>query len=805
MTALGLTGQSERVEGQARFPLTKDVVLPDRVLRIQLRPWALLRTPGFPAQLADTAADTQRLAAIARILDSETELDAIATDFDERVAPRLGEFANGQPNRQRTQRAVRHLRRLLTARTELDARATDLLLDAGIGDWASRWTEAVQDYRSLLTPFEATESDALTAARSTVFAAFADERIRHAVFVSNPDFHDHAATVWNRDPTESPNASSRRTLATLHRYLRRFSTRCETVSFFGPVQFIELDGAAAEPLTIDEPGSERIIVEASSWLVEALTSHLTTAADPADRSVRRNPLFAELPEGRGLRHTANGRKFRIDAPRLAVWRAADGRTAEEMARALDWTVDEVLATASSLGGAVSVLAYPTTSVELHALTRLSEVTDDPVVAELAAARDRYATTAWPQRRAVLLDARRLAGQLSDGPVRRQEGSHYADREIFHEDRTGPHSERIRIGGPAMEGIGDALGSVLPICYLGALLRRADARAALREALGGKATPLAELTSLTLPTEGPAMREFRDRLESVFERSPDVRSGDLHVALADLWSSVPHDAEADVCLPSPDLMALGPDLSTSSWLLAELHDDCSSIYGGLESPLHSDPDRLWREFATDVAALVGDQGATIVGRRRSAHVTPELPGVSIELAGRSSKQQHEIVPIAEVVVAPEGDAVLIQGRRRRLYPGDLSAPLYCALALPAVVPVPIGSGAHTPRLTIDGTVYQRERWRCHIPESGNALDLHRLRRRLGLPRRVFVRYPAEPKPLYLDFADPLSLREAARHAGSEVGVTEMLPAPDDLWWPLREPHCAELRIGCSITPVEKESK
>ncbi|MGW6424840.1 lantibiotic dehydratase [Nocardia sp. NPDC055053] len=684
-------------------------------------------------------------------------------------------------------------------------RATDLLLSAGLEDWSLRWNKAAQDYLSRLAPVAASESDALSAARSTVHAAFADERIRHAVFVSNPDFHDHAAAVWDRDPTEVLNGSARRTLATLHRYLRRFSTRCETVSFFGPVQFIELDGAATEPLAIDEPGSERIIVEASSWLVEALTSHLTAAADPADRSIRRNPLFAELPGGHGLRHAANGRKFRVDAPRLALWRAADGRTAVETAEALGWTVDEVLATASSLGGAVSILAHPTPSVELHALTRLARMSDDPVVAGLAAARDRYATTAWPQRRAVLRDARRLAGELADGSTRRQEGSHYADREIFHEDRTGPHSERIRIGGPALEGMGDALGSVLPICYLGALLRRADARAALREALGGKATPLAELTSLTLPTEGPAMREFRDRLESAFARSSDVRSGELHVALADLWSSVPHDAAADVCFPSPDLMALGPELSTTPWLLAELHDDCSSIYGGLESPLHTDPGRLWREFAADVAASVGDQGATIVGRRRSAHVTPELPGVSIELAGRSSKEESEIVPIAEAVVAPEGDAVLVRGQRRRLYPGDLNATLYCALALPSVVPVPVGSGVHTPRLSIDGTVYQRERWRCRVPESGNALDLHRLRRRLGLPRRVFVRYPAEPKPLYLDFADPLSLREAARHAGAEVSVTEMLPASDSLWWPLRDPQCAELRIGCSITPVEKESK
>jgi hypothetical protein len=188
------------------------------------------------------------------------------------------------------------------------------------------------------------------------------------------------------------------------------------------------------------------------------------------------------------------------------------------------------------------------------------------------------------------------------------------------------------------------------------------------------------------------------------------------------------------------------------------------------------------------------------------VTPELPGVSIELSGMSAKPRADVVAIADVVVPASGDAVEVDGRRRWLYPGDLASTLHRAVSRPAVVPVPIDLGAHTPRVTIDGVVYQRARWRVRLPgRVGEKFDqwlaVHRIRRELDLPRYVFVKHPAEPKPLYVDFADPVSVLDLARLPEAEVLVSEMLPAPDQLWWRVGgETQCAEFRTGLLVRPV-----
>ncbi|WP_345153141.1 hypothetical protein [Nonomuraea rubra] len=67
------------------------------------------------------------------------------------------------------------------------------------------------------------------------------------------------------------------------------------------------------------------------------------------------------------------------------------------------------------------------------------------------------------------------------------------------------------------------------------------------------------------------------------------------------------------------------------------------------------------------------------------------------------------------------------------------------------PPEIDLGAHTPRILIDDLIYQRARWRVHLPRERGAdafdrwLAIHRLRRERSLPRHVFVHHPAGPAP------------------------------------------------------------
>jgi hypothetical protein len=184
------------------------------------------------------------------------------------------------------------------------------------------------------------------------------------------------------------------------------------------------------------------------------------------------------------------------------------------------------------------------------------------------------------------------------------------------------------------------------------------------------------------------------------------------------------------------------------------------------------------------------------------LVPELPGTAIELTGLSEKPREQTVPASDVFVAPDGDAVLINGRRFHLYTGDIPSIAHRALAVPSLTPVTIDGGEFTPRVTVGSTVLQRARWRITTadpaPGYGGWLAAQQLRRRLGLPRRVFVRHPREQKPLYVDFADPYAVDDLVRLPPADVVVSEMLPVPEGLWWDDGGGRqCAELRTACFV--------
>jgi hypothetical protein len=103
-----------------------------------------------------------------------------------------------------------------------------------------------------------------------------------------------------------------------------------------------------------------------------------------------------------------------------------------------------------------------------------------------------------------------------------------------------------------------------------------------------------------------------------------------------------------------------------------------------------------------------------------------------------------------------------------------------------------NGDHVPRLKIDDVIFQRETWRLTAPEVAKVkigterfLRMRAWKEEKGLPRQVFVRYPAEPKPMHLDFDSPLSVENSVSHIrkmslGERMSISEMLPLPEQMW-------------------------
>lgn len=679
----------------------------------------------------------------------------------------------------------------------------------GVADWPARWAGLLTTAHSSAAALEHGYQGAVTYARQQLRAAYDDPLLQQAVFLSNPDFFGQGLRLYLSQPRAgADNGRRRATEATAHRYLSRFCVKCETTSFFGPVLFAVLDPVQPAALTVGSPQPEVVFVEASSGVIEQLDRMLTEQLPLALRRPRRNPLFTALDE-QTLQRALDGRRLRISRPAMQLWRAADGATTlGELGARLALNPTELAGLVRALGPTL-IVALDVPATELHPLDALAAQDEaSGPASRLRALRDQFAVAPWPERRAVAAAADTLCETLAL-PLRQHAGQHYADRTVFHEDRASPLSGQVVVGQAALRGLSAALDAVLPLCFLGAFLAREDAREALRGVLDGQPQPLVALAARALPEHRPRVGTLEVTLAQLVRQQPPVdgvvllSSDQIMAATAAWWDQLPAMDQL-ACLPSPDLMAVGHDLADATWLLSELHDDASSIFGGFVAALHPNPAQLWQTFVDDVVQIVDpERMATIVSRRRTKHVTPELPGLAIELTGRSIKPRVATVPIAEVLVEPDATALRIGSERRLLYPGDLAAPVHRALSLLALTPVPIELGHHTPRIQIGPLIYQRARWRLALPPAVPGLpfwqQLHALRLQHGLPRRVFVRHPAEAKPLYLDFADPLAVDNIGRLPPATVLITEMLPTPEQLWWrPQGLAECAELRLGCFVT-------
>jgi len=224
---------------------------------------------------------------------------------------------------------------------------------------------------------------------------------------------------------------------------------------------------------------------------------------------------------------------------------------------------------------------------------------------------------------------------------------------------------------------------------------------------------------------------------------------------------------------------------------------TAALGGITSRVQ--PHGRFAEFTSELARwLDADRMATVIGRRRSRHVTPEPPGLRIELSGTATGPRTGVAAAADVRVSADASHVVYRDRRYQLYPGDVPGQLFAALTLPCVVPVTVAADRPvTPRLVVGGLVLQRRTWRVPLPPLGRGFAAWRAagtwQRAWGMPDQVFLRHPRELKPLLIDFRDALAVDDLSRLSPAAVSCAEVLPELADTWWELPAPQPAELRI------------
>ena len=637
------------------------------------------------------------------------------------------------------------------------------------------------------------------------------------------------------------NTKHRQHEALVASYLQRYCAKNDTIGFFGPVGWSQIDDGPGVRITHAAPGFALAarVTYLEGWAVQAIMAGHGTALRPwlvprrlpsvgVDGSLLRLPLTTPLP---------------LTQAEAVVLRACDGtRDAGEIAAALladpsagFGDVAEVFALMARLADSRRLawqieVAPQDTRPERSMKALLSRVTDDgvrepaeKVLGELTAARDELADAAGDADRVAVAMAGLEATftRLAGVPPTRRAGELYAGRTLSYEECL--RGDTVRLGADVLDGLRAPLALVLDsarwfTAACGALYERHldDAYRQRAAELGTDIVPFADVWLLVSdvlvdPPQliEPVMGALGQRWSAILDLPPgarrvQLRAADLRQRVTSAFPARPLPWPTAVHY-SPDLMIAGADAAAGgrpTWVLGEIHPSIVTLRYATWMEFHDAADAVRAAMRHDVRgakvwmAETGEIGGTVT---RLCNVLSSPGDLRFVFARDScgydpgatvTPGECEIVRSSAGLRVRRRDGTFERGLLEVV--GDLigTTSSNCFDLVP--------SGAHVPRVTIDDLVVSRETWRLAATEPSFAEIADESRRYLqaktwaashGLPRHVFCRFTGESKPIYADLTSlasidliSRSLRRARRKAGADAAVTvaEMLPAPQEAW-------------------------
>ncbi|WP_222869913.1 lantibiotic dehydratase [Actinomadura decatromicini] len=655
-------------------------------------------------------------------------------------------------------------------------------------DWLAAWnrtTSRLEQYRRRL-------AEAIEAEGARVGDAFdrvaADKRFLDAVVCSSPG-------VYRDLRRGKTGARLRRQVAS---YIQRLCAKCETMSFFGPINYGRVAPSEANGFTW-------------SGHLECLRRAFP-AARVVDRLVDRilgePALVAEL------------------VPRRKTWTApvkdaanvvgqCDGvRTVAEIGGAMETEVERAAADVAVAvrRGLLTHDLYPPATVpdalgwlreRLHGredlaapLTRAAD--------EIAALLGRYPAASPDEK--LELQARVAAvagGDAGEGTGER----FYNDRVVVHEAAVG--TLQVTVGG----AVADDLAGLVPraLAHLAAEAERTRrlTGAHLARRLGQGVFGLRDVLNAGTELHVQHSTRLTRRITEILDTVP-ANTASVDLAEAGLLDEPAPPTEPVLC--SVDVMVAAPDLAEyrpglTPLVLGDIHDAALLTPWALQ--FHPGAHRAIRDRDAAIErALTGWTALNVVARRRTGLPPLEFPGLVLELGGTSAQPAQRRVGLDRLTVHSDGEQVTLRAKGITepllFHNGELESAVHTALALPRVRRPRLPDLPHVPRLTWGNVVLSRRRWRLAEAETAplakavikdRLTGMARLRADRGLPARFFASSPAERKPVYVDAHSPALLDGLVRLArtAERITVSEALPGPRECW--LRDgPHrfAAELR-------------
>ncbi len=648
---------------------------------------------------------------------------------------------------------------------------------------------------------EAFAEDAQGATRA-LKACLDDPKFRRALLLQNRAALKGGLEAWRRGGDER---TARRAQLAVATYLQRYTTKNDTVGFFGPVGWGRFSDTARVIQQESGPALvEHHAIHLEPWAVAALADVL---AERVGKELVPRVSPRVLVRGADV-HGIAARTLRGTRPLLDSWKTVLDRLATSNPPTLGMLCADPLtekATEAMVEQGVLEVRLPVTA-HLAPHARLT----GPEAAQLEQARAAVeaAFDDEPTLDAALgaLDATFAA--LTGEATTRNPGQTYGSRTLTYANCRRAH--HLTLGAP----IASLLRAPMTLLMQSARWFTWQAARGFLSELDVIHRDLAE----RLQTDDVPMVDVYTRLVALFQQQPpeflvrtrqelerkwlDVLRPDggltrqFHAA-ADLATNVartfaaPHPGLPLARHHSPDVLLFFDEAGPNA-VIGETHAGVNTL-GVLQAlDMHPAPDALRALFRRDapgpcISELQHDDYALCAhdalldatdfhldtGSRYSSWLPPDrtlrLCDFTLVRDGAFFRCVH--------TTGQTWDVLQVLEKMLRL---NLTTEFH----LPTLAP-------HSPRVTIDRVVVAREAWTLERPElkplfDADGLDRLRaasaLRDARGLTRFCFAKIPGEHKPVYVDLESPVSLDVFCKMANEapSVRLSEMLPGPEDAW-------------------------
>ncbi|GCE13515.1 lantibiotic dehydratase [Tengunoibacter tsumagoiensis] len=738
---------------------------------------------------------------------------------------------------------------------------------------ASTCVEAAEEYLSLERQPQIT-ADELAASRTTFEKVHQEARMqtlralhdigrapafREALIWQNRQVLHSGVDVLLAVPPEQMARSGkyRKKEALVTRYIQRYCTKNDTISFFGPAGWARCmdDGPA---LTV-QPGPTLLAKRTTyfeGWCIDALAEHL--ARDQAFEPWLVPRLFPHLWLVGTKLHRALASAIELEPAQAVVLAACDGvSSAQQIAQNI---VHRAVPGAMSEADVYAILRHLrskhyiawTLEISVEGLhpeqrlrSRLASIGESSLrtsaleaLDELEKKRDELVEARGDVERLdrAMTNLEETFSRLTGRDATRLAGSMYAGRTLVYEDCQ--RDVDVKLGPELASTLGAPLSLLLTsarwFTYEASTLYQ-DAFQTIYEELTtqkqstriafGDFWPYAN--ALLFDRKHPLLKTLCHRFQQRWQEllKPSLEQRHMSYQVAELRQSVletfaaPGPGWRAAQYHSPDIMIAAPSLERLrqgeySYILGELHPAGNTQRIATLIEQHPAADELYRAIEVDcpqslVLPIFSREARGISARMGNGFVRSK--DWRLIFAGDSCEvpvEQALPIGLLEIERSDTGLVVYTRDRAHHWTLIELLGDLIMLQILQHFSLLP--QAMHTPRISFDRLVVLRETW-CFAAEeiafaalsseSERFLAARRWLHTHQLPRHLFLKTPGETKPFYVDFESLVSVdifAHAVRRAADSketITVSEMLPDLHETWLidQQQQPYTSELRF------------